>query len=246
MRREIQQSVTLLCFMHYNNDSVTNLRHMEAFRACPKRPLKGLELAMPALCWPLQPWQAVSPSVGCCHETWWINRPDLSKPISGWFVVMRQSRGAFSSPARFHPSASDSTLPATEPCTRHWLRCPQTETGGKGQASTSRAVHRRRPVPVALRRQLIPSFSRLHERYTQRVMRAYEMVGDSPPLQVRRARAGTPCRTVSFTRSIKAVFNLPEKPNSCKVIVRGASVSRRITYMTRTNLRRREHFSSGR
>ena len=34
--------------------------------------------------------------------------------------------------------------------------------------------------------------------------------------QVRRARAATPCRTVRFTRSIKAVFNRPEKPNPCK------------------------------
>jgi hypothetical protein len=34
--------------------------------------------------------------------------------------------------------------------------------------------------------------------------------------QVRRARAAKPWRTVRFTRSIKAVFNRPEKPNPCK------------------------------
>jgi hypothetical protein len=77
----------------------------------------------------------------------------------------------------------------------------QAETGGKGQASTSRAV-----------------------------------------AQVRRASAATPCRTVRFTRSIKAVFNLPEKPNSCKAAARAASVKRRITCMTRVSLRQRSAF----
>jgi len=52
--------------------------------------------------------------------------------------------------------------------------------------------------------------------------------------QVRRASAATPWRTVRFTRSIKAVFNLPERPNPCKAALRAASVPRRITCETRT------------
>jgi len=31
------------------------------------------------------------------HWTWWINRPTLSRPTSGRFLVRRQSREAFSS-----------------------------------------------------------------------------------------------------------------------------------------------------
>ena len=48
--------------------------------------------------------------------------------------------------------------------------------------------------------------------------------------QVRRASAAIPCRTVKFTRSIKAVFNLPEKPNPCKAAVSASSVPRRMTW----------------
>jgi hypothetical protein len=44
-------------------------------------------------------------------------------------------------------------------------------------------------------------------------------------------------RTVKFTRSIQAVFNFPEKPSSCKVAVRAASVPSRMTCVTRLSLR---------
>ena len=60
--------------------------------------------------------------------------------------------------------------------------------------------------------------------------------------QVRRASAATPWRTVRFTRSIKAVFSWPEKPNPCQATVRSASVPRRITCETRTSLRQRSTF----
>jgi hypothetical protein len=60
--------------------------------------------------------------------------------------------------------------------------------------------------------------------------------------QVRRARAAKPWRTVRFTRSIKAVFNRPEKPNSCKAALRASSVPSRITWVTRTSLRQRSAF----
>jgi hypothetical protein len=46
-------------------------------------------------------------------------------------------------------------------------------------------------------------------------------------------------RTVRFTRSIKAVFNRPEKPSLCKATVRASCVPSRITGVTRTSLRRR-------
>jgi hypothetical protein len=46
-------------------------------------------------------------------------------------------------------------------------------------------------------------------------------------------------RMVRFTRSMKAVFNLPEKPNPCKAILRASSVPRRITCVTRMSLRQR-------
>ncbi len=60
--------------------------------------------------------------------------------------------------------------------------------------------------------------------------------------QVRRARAETPCRTVRFTRSIKAVLSRPEKPNPCKAALRSACAPRRITCVTRTSLRQRSAF----
>jgi len=60
--------------------------------------------------------------------------------------------------------------------------------------------------------------------------------------QVRRASAATPCRTVRFTRSIKAVFRRPERPNPCKAAVRATSVPRLITCMTRVSLLQRSAF----
>ena len=41
--------------------------------------------------------------------------------------------------------------------------------------------------------------------------------------QVRRASAAIPCRMVRFTRSIKAVFNRPEKPIACKEALRASA-----------------------
>ena len=59
---------------------------------------------------------------------------------------------------------------------------------------------------------------------------------------VRRARAATPWRTVRFTRSIKVVFNRPERPNPIKATLRAASVPRPITGVTRTSLGHRSAF----
>ncbi len=46
----------------------------------------------------------------CSHRTWWINRPALSRPIWGRFLVMRQSKEAFSSWSQADPSAAASTF----------------------------------------------------------------------------------------------------------------------------------------
>jgi hypothetical protein len=51
-----------------------------------------------------------------------------------------------------------------------------------------------------------------------------------------------PCRTVRFTRSMKAVFSRPEKPKCCKASLRASSVPRRITCVTCTSLRQRSAF----
>jgi hypothetical protein len=62
--------------------------------------------------------------------------------------------------------------------------------------------------------------------------------------QVRRARAQTPWRTVTLTRSMQAVLSRPEKPIPCKPAVRATSVKSRMRWVTRTNLPRRELFFS--
>jgi hypothetical protein len=49
-------------------------------------------------------------------------------------------------------------------------------------------------------------------------------------------------RTVSGARSMKALFSRPERPIRSLEALRAASVKRRITCVTRTNLRRRELF----
>jgi hypothetical protein len=49
-------------------------------------------------------------------------------------------------------------------------------------------------------------------------------------------------RIVRFTRSIKAVFNRPERPRPNKATLRAASVPRRITCETPTNFRQRSTF----
>ena len=81
------------------------------------------------------------------------------------------------------------------------------------------------------------------------------MIGSSPPLQMGQEVWGLLSRSsgatsqrrysmsdVSGARSIKAVFNRPERTNPCKAALRAASVPRRITCETRTSFRRRELF----
>jgi DNA-binding CsgD family transcriptional regulator len=89
----------------------------------------------------------------CCHWIWWIIAPALSKPTSGRFFVMRQSGQACSTQSEtpselfrgyLHPSARDMIqLPSG-------FEASQAESGGKGQESTSRAVHRRFVFPAAM------------------------------------------------------------------------------------------------
>jgi hypothetical protein len=124
--------------------------------------------------------------------------------------------------------------------TEHFLHCPLS-------VGSSRC-HRWNTLEVSLRQTFATSFSRLHERHPERCMGEHKMRVSSPPLQVgqelwgllavaqvRRARADTPCRTVKFTRSIKAVFNRPERPNHGPATLRAASVPRRITCETFTS-----------
>jgi hypothetical protein len=116
---------------------------------------------------------------GCCHWTWWINRPALSRSTSGRFFVVRQSRQAFSSQSEapselfcgyLHPSARDMIQPPI------WL--VSLSSGNLWQGAREHLAcrpssngppcgHRRRTLSVALRQTLAPSLVRLYERYSQ-------------------------------------------------------------------------------
>src|SRR5207302_2563419 len=164
-------------------------------------------------------------------------------------------------PVLFSPSPSHFLLFHTS--SSHFLHAHTAThgTGGRGEQSTSRAVHPRVGLPAARASvrwrerwaTTVPPRSRgctsaprsdwcgrttweearHHSRWAKRC-------GDCCAVaQVRRARAAKPWRTVRFTRSIKAVFNRPEKPNPCKAAVRASCVPSRITWVTRTSLRRR-------
>jgi hypothetical protein len=145
-------------------------------------------------------------------------------------------------------------LPAPSPISpRHdtaptsGLRGSQTETGGKGRESISHAVHRRLVLPAAMagvrwrsrcgRR--LPPRSRGCARATRneacrRDIRdrrrghhcrwASSCGAGFDVAQVRRARAAMPWRMVRLTRSMKAVFNRPERPNPCRAALRASSV----------------------
>jgi hypothetical protein len=93
------------------------------------------------------------PREGYSHGTWWINRPALCKDTSGWMFVSKQSGGATSSrgeaPSEYS-AGTFTTLPQRGHCTQLCPRSSQAGTGGKGQESTSRAVHRRLVLPAAM------------------------------------------------------------------------------------------------
>ena len=90
---------------------------------------------------------------GYSDSIWWINRPVLTKPTSGEFLVMRQSRQAFSSQSEPHSELFCGYL---HPFPHNMRQLPsgfeasQAESGGKEQESTSRAVHRRLVLPAAI------------------------------------------------------------------------------------------------
>jgi hypothetical protein len=120
-------------------------------------------------------------------------------------------------------------------------------------ATGSASCHRWRPLSIP--RLLLPtiSLSCLNQGHAQRGMRAHKVRIRPPPVHmsrapwgvctavahVRRARADTPWRIVRLTRSIKAVLTRPEKPKACKASVNAGPVPRRMTCLTRSNLRRR-------
>ncbi len=108
---------------------------------------------------------------------------------------MRQSREAFFSPNEtpsellcgyLHPSPHDMRQPPIwlvslssgkrrQRASEHFARRP----ASMGSAS----CHCWRSLSVALRHQLVASFSRLHECYPQRFVRTHKMVVGAPPLQ---------------------------------------------------------------
>ncbi len=132
---------------------------------------------------------------GCCHGTWWINRPALYRSTSGRFFVMRQSRQAFSSQSE---ARSELFCGCLHPFPHNMLQLPSgfcLSTGNRRQGASehlagrpssrgSADCHRRSPVSIALGHQLAPSFSRLRQCHSQCCMRAYEMVVGAPPLQM--------------------------------------------------------------
>ena len=98
--------------------------------------------------------ESVALNRGCSHWTWWINPSALSRPISGRFLVMRQSRQAFASQSEAPSECFCEHLPQTP---RDMILLPppgfdasQAEFGNNGQESTSRAVHRRWVLPAAM------------------------------------------------------------------------------------------------
>ena len=165
-------------------------------------------------------------------------------------------------PVLFSPSPSHFLLFHTS--SSHFLHAHTAThgTGGRGEQSTSRAVHPRVGLPAARASvrwrerwaTTVPPRSRgctsaprsdwcggttweearHHSRWAKRCGAGCAVA------QVRRARAATPWRTGKFTRSIQAVFNSPERPKCCNVTLRAACVPRRITCVTRTSLRRRQ------
>jgi len=165
-------------------------------------------------------------------------------------------------PVLFSPSPSHFLLFHTS--SSHFLHAHTAThgTGGRGEQSTSRAVHPRVGLPAARASvrwrerwaTTLPPRSRgctsatrrdwcggttweearHHSRWAKRCGAGLALA------QVRRARAATPWRTGKFTRSRQAVFNSPERPKGCNVTLRAACVPRRITCVTRTSLRRRQ------
>jgi hypothetical protein len=115
---------------------------------------------------------------GYCLSRWWIIR----SPLQIHFGLVFSSWGSPDRPphpeVRPHPTSSAGTFTdfsMTWHCPASGLSGSQAGTGGKGQASTSRAVHRRlvlpaaigfSSLPVTLSHQLATSRSWLPERHS--------------------------------------------------------------------------------
>src|SRR5215472_8620678 len=199
----------------------------------------------------------------CSHRTEWIIRSTSAIPFQAGFFVIGQSGQAISSrneppSERFcrhlHPSPNDmrhhpiwlhclSSASLRQPAREHLTSSPSS-----GRFPSCQSF---RALAVALRQQSATALSRLHEPHLQRLVRPHTMRVCPPPFQVgqqlwsllglaqvRLASAATPCLTVRFTRSMKAVFSRPEKPSLCKAALRSASVPSRVTCETRTSLSR--------
>jgi hypothetical protein len=134
--------------------------------------------------WPVLQWNMVD------------NSSSRSKPTLDRLLVMRQSRGAFSSPSEapselvcgyLHPSPGDmiehpirlawrsSTM--RQQGTREHLARPPSSAGSAGG-------HGWRPLSIALREQSAPSFARLHEPHPQGCMGTDKIGVGTPPFQI--------------------------------------------------------------
>jgi hypothetical protein len=108
--------------------------------------------------------------------------------------------------ARLHSSFAAATfihLPTTSESTRIWLVSLSSGNWRQGarehlacrpSSMCSAGCHRRSSLPVALRHQLAPSFSRLHERYPQRFVRTHKMIVGAPPFYVSQELISQPSR----------------------------------------------------
>jgi len=115
---------------------------------------------------------------------------------SGWFFAMKQSGQATSAWSETHPtsSADPFTYHSTpRHCTRTWLSWLSSGDRWQGarehlarhpSSGGSSRCHGWSPLPIALRQTVAPSFSRLHECYSQRCLRAHKVIIRSPPLQM--------------------------------------------------------------
>ncbi len=90
---------------------------------------------------------------GCSNGIWWINRSALSKPPSGRFssVVSPDRRPQLGvRPIQLLLPTLSPTTSRHDTATAAGFLDSQAETSGKGQVSTSRAVHRQSVLPATI------------------------------------------------------------------------------------------------
>ena len=134
--------------------------------------------------------------LGCSHWRWWINRSAITQPILDCFSSSGSPDRTPDLGVRLQSSASDGTLTKLpRDMTLHpiWLKCLSSGNGRQGAREhlpgcpslvRSPRCQSFRTLPVPLRRQVAPSFSRLHEPHPKPGVGTYKVVIGSPPFQV--------------------------------------------------------------